>query len=314
LPIEFTAESLRLYLRSFAWPRLRFLLLGAGLLAAILVSPPFVLGIGNPPVRQAAAPKRSSSSAADAGKKLFDGNCVGCHGLDARGGEHAPDIATNPELQRMSDEQLFHIVHDGAAALAMPAFNSILSDGKIKTVVAYLRSLQGHMVGARATLPGDPVAGKSVFFGKAGCSQCHSIVESGAGSGGFIAADLTGYAAGRDPAEILRAITSPDENLNPRARTAVILTRDGQKLSGFIRNQDNFSVQLQSPDGTFHLLQRSELASLTYDPQSPMPADYSQRLSPAELNDLVSFLMRSASTESAAGRREKKGHNDDDDH
>jgi cytochrome c oxidase cbb3-type subunit III len=314
LPIEFTAESLRLYLRSFAWPRLRFLLLGAGLLAAILVSPPFVLGIGNPPVRQAAAPKRSSSSAADAGKKLFDGNCVGCHGLDARGGEHAPDIATNPELQRMSDEQLFHIVHDGAAALAMPAFNSILSDGKIKTVVAYLRSLQGHMVGARATLPGDPVAGKSVFFGKAGCSQCHSIVESGAGSGGFIAADLTGYAAGRDPAEILRAITSPDENLNPRARTAVILTRDGQKLSGFIRNQDNFSVQLQSLDGTFHLLPRSELASLSYDPQSPMPADYSQRLSPAELNDLVSFLMRSASTEPAAGRPEKRGHNDDDDH
>jgi cytochrome c oxidase cbb3-type subunit III len=262
---------------------------------------------------------RSAQSAASdssvSGRKLFDGNCAGCHGLDARGGEHAPDIAGNPEFQRMSDEQLFRIVHDGAASLTMPAFSSILSDGKIKAVVAYLRSLQGRTGGARATLPGDPAAGQSVFFGKAACSQCHSLVESGAGSGGFIASDLTGYATGRDPAEILQAITRPNDNLTPRARSAVILTRDGRKFSGLIRNQDNFSVQLQSLDGTFHLLGRSELASITYEAQSLMPADYSQRLTPAELNDLVSFLMRAASAEPGAGRRAKRGHNgDDDDH
>jgi cytochrome c oxidase cbb3-type subunit 3 len=314
LLIEFTAESLRLCLRLSVRPRLCWVFLGACLLAAILLRPPPVLGVENPPVEQAASPKPSSAPAADTGKKLFDGNCAGCHGLDARGGEHAPNIATNSEFQRMSDQQLFRIVHDGAASLAMPAFSSTLSDGRIRAVVRYLRSLQGRTGGALRALPGDPAAGKSIFFGKAGCSECHSIVDRGSGSGGFLASDLTGYAAGREPADILQAITNPDQNPNPRARMAAVVTGDGQRLTGLIRNQDNFSVQLQSLDGTFYLLQRSELASVTYQAHSLMPADYSRRLAAAELNDLTSFLMRAAAAEPLAARPDKKGHGDDDDH
>ena len=294
--------------------RVCFAFVGFSLLIAIRFSSALAWAMEKPWGQSVASPKRSTAVATEAGKKLFDGNCAGCHGLDARGGEHAPNIATNPEIQHKSDQELFRIVHDGAANLTMPAFSSILSDGKIKAVVAYLRSLQGRTAGAPATLPGDPTAGQSLFFGKAACSQCHTVVDSGAGSGGFIAADLTGYAAGREPEEIRRAITNPSENPNPRARTAVIVTRDGQKLSGFIRNQDNFSVQLQSLDGTFHLLQRSDLASVTYDRQSLMPADYAQRLRPAELNDLVSFLMRAAASQPTAGPRDqKKAHDGQDD-
>jgi cytochrome c oxidase cbb3-type subunit III len=284
------------------------------LLAVVLSSSTLIFGVEQARPQQPASPKPASADTSDAGKKLFDGNCAGCHGLDARGGEHAPNVATNPDVQRMSDEELFRVVHDGAASGTMPAFGSTLSDGKIKAVVAYLRSLQGRTVGAHAALPGDPAAGKSLFFGKAACAQCHSIVDSGTGSGGFIASDLTNYATGREPAEILRAITNPNENLNPRARTAVIVTRDGQKLTGFIRNQDNFSVQFQALDGTFHLLDRSGLESVTYDSHSLMPADYSQRLTPAELNDLVSFLMRAARADSEPGHRDEKRHDDDEDH
>jgi putative heme-binding domain-containing protein len=212
----------------------------------------------------------------------------------------------------MSDEQLFGIVHDGAASGTMPAFGAILSDDKIKAVGAYLRSLQGHSGGEHTALPGDSAAGKLLFFGKAACSECHSIVDSGAGSGGFLASDLTDYARSREPAEILRAITQPNDNLNPRARTAVIVTHDGQKLTGFIRNQDNFSMQLQSLDGTFHMLERSGLASVTYDPLSLMPADYGQRFSSAELDNLVSFLMRTAAVDQASSRQRKGKHDDED--
>lgn len=213
----------------------------------------------------------------------------------------------------MSDEQLFRIVHDGAASGTMPAFGGLLSDDRIKAVGAYLRSLEGRTGGEHTALPGDPAAGKLLFFGKAACSQCHGIVDSGAGSGGFLASDLTDYARSREPAEILRAITQPNDNLNPRARTAAIVTHDGQKLTGFIRNQDNFSIQFQSLDGTFHLLQRSGVASVTYNTQSLMPADYSQRLSAAELNDLVSLLMRAAAANTDYAHENKKGHDEDDD-
>jgi putative heme-binding domain-containing protein len=284
------------------------------LLSAVVLLSTFASRVQNSREQQTALSKgRASADAAEAGKKLFDSNCAGCHGLDARGGEHAPNIATNPELQRMSDEQLFRTVHDGAASGSMPAFGAILRDDKIKAVGAYLRSLQGHSGGEHTPLPGDPAAGKLLFFGKAACSQCHSIVDSGAGSGGFLASDLTDYARSREPAEILRAITQPNDNLNPRARTAVLVTHDGQKLTGFIRNQDNFSMQFQSLDGTFHMLERSGLASVTYDPLSLMPADYGQRFTSAELNNLVSFLMRTATVDQASSGQRKGKHDDEDD-
>jgi cytochrome c oxidase cbb3-type subunit 3 len=283
------------------------------LLSAVVLLSTFASRVQNSREQQTALSKgRASADAAEAGKKLFDSNCAGCHGLDARGGEHAPNIATNPELERMSDEQLFRTIHDGAASGSMPAFGAILSDDKIKAVGVYLRSLQGHSGGEHTPLPGDPAAGKLLFFGKAACSQCHSIVDSGAGSGGFLASDLTDYARSREPAEILRAITNPNDNLNPRARTAIIVTQDGQKLTGFIRNQDNFSMQFQSLDGTFHMLERSGLASVTYDPLSSMPADYGERLTSAELNNLVSFLMRTAAVDQASSGQRKGKHDDED--
>ena len=259
----------------------------------------------------------ASAASTEAGKKVFDRNCAGCHGLDARGGEHAPNIANNPELQRMADAQLIRIVHDGAASGAMPAFGSTLKDGEIKAVVGYLRSLQGRSGGeaAAAKLPGDPAAGRLLFFGtnggKAGCAECHSVVVEGAGAGGFIAPDLTTYAEAREPAEILRAITNPSENPNARWRTAVVTMRDGEKFSGLIRNQDNFSVQLQAPDGSFHLLDRASVAEVTFDSKSMMPANYGERLTPVELNDLISFLMRSAAAEGAAKSRDSKRRDDD---
>jgi cytochrome c oxidase cbb3-type subunit III len=258
--------------------------------------------------QQSGSAQSAASNSTDAGKQVFASNCAECHGLDGRGGEHAPNIATNPDIQAMSDDQLFRIVHNGAGSLAMPAFGKILSPAEIKSVVAYLRVLQGRGA-AQAALPGDPAAGKSLFYGQAACSRCHTV----AGAGGFIASDLTAYASGQTPADILAAITNPNENLNPRSRTAVIVARSGQKLTGFVRNQDNFSVQFQALDGTFHLFRRSAIASLIYSSQSLMPADYAHRLSSAQLNDLVSFLMRAAATDATPLPSGKERHHDDDD-
>src|SRR5271155_1720335 len=110
--------------------RCRFYFAGALLLGVVLFSAMLASGTGYACAQQPVSPKRASADASAAGKKLFDGNCAGCHGLDARGGEHAPNIATNPEVRRMADEELFRVVHDGAASGTMPAFGSTLSDAK----------------------------------------------------------------------------------------------------------------------------------------------------------------------------------------
>ena len=71
-------------------------------------------------------------------------------------------------------------------------------------------------------------------------------------------------------------------------------TRDGKEYSGVVRNEDNFSLQLQGLDGDFQLFQKSELSSFSRQPGSLMPADYGSTLNRDELNDLISFLMFSA--------------------
>lgn len=234
------------------------------------------------PHRAAAAPNLQT------GKKIFTTTCAACHGLDGRGGEHAPDIAGSSEVQQMTSAQIFHMVHDGSDSGAMPAFGATFSSAQINSIIAYLRVLQGAQ--GAVQLPGDPAAGKSLFFGDASCAQCH-MVE---GQGGFIGPDLSAYAATHTVDEIRTAITDPSRNLDPRQMPVSVTTKDGQTFSGIPRNEDNFSLQLQSLDGTFHMFRMSDVARVEHSSHSLMPAGYSQKFSAAQINSLISFLMRAA--------------------
>ncbi len=114
-----------------------------------------------------------------------------------------------------------------------------------------------------------------------------------AGKGGFIASDLSDYARAHTVEQIRKEITTPP-NSDHRARMATATARSGEKYTGRIRNEDNFSLQLQALDGIFHFLAKSEIEELEYSSQPLMPSDYGSTLSPDELNDVVSFLMSAA--------------------
>jgi cytochrome c oxidase cbb3-type subunit III len=227
---------------------------------------------------------RASGSRNDAaGKQIFASTCAACHGLDGRGGERGPDISRRREVQRLPDQALLQIVREGIPATGMPAFRS-LGGQRIQAVVHYLRNLQGQT--GVVDPPGDPKRGKALFFGQPGCSGCHMVK----GEGGFIGSDLSSYAGTQSAADIRSAITDPNRNLDSRKRIVVVTTPDGQTLTGAVRNEDNFSLQLQTADGTLHLLNRPELRSIEYQPRSLMPDDYGSRLRHEELDDLVSYL------------------------
>lgn len=204
--------------------------------------------------------------------------CAACHGLDGRGGEHAPNIATDPAIQGLSDRQLYGIIHTGIANQGMPSFAS-LGEARLHVLVAYVRTLSGK---SETVVPGDPARGKAIFFGKGHCDACHSI----RGRGGFLGGDLTRLGQVRSPGEIREEIVAPDAAQG--LGTAV--TRAGQRFTGVLRNEDNFSVQLLSTDGVFHLLLKSQLVSWQPGKVALMPGDYGRRLSAVELRDLVRYL------------------------
>jgi cytochrome c oxidase cbb3-type subunit III len=217
------------------------------------------------------------------GAAIFAANCAGCHGADGRGGEHAPNIATAPEVQHLMDSELAGIVRHGISGAGMPAFSSLLKPPEIADVVAYLRLLQGR--GDIVKLPGDADRGRVLFFGKAQCSDCHMVN----GKGGFIGSDLSFYGADAKPDQIRAIILDPGKNLPADKKATTVVTLKGQKITGMLRINDNFSLSLQTLDGAFHFLPKAQLAQVDIGSRSLMPA---ATLDGKEMDDLVSYLLK----------------------
>lgn len=73
-----------------------------------------------------------------AGKKLFERHCVGCHGLEGRGQEDAPDLHT-PVVQSAPPGVLFWFLRNGDLRRGMPSW-SRLPDQQRWQLVSYLQT------------------------------------------------------------------------------------------------------------------------------------------------------------------------------
>jgi cytochrome c oxidase cbb3-type subunit 3 len=260
--------------------------------------------------KQAAGPGDGNASNAVAsrlaGRRIFVSSCAACHGLDGHGGERAPDILTRAELQRMSQAEIERVIRNGVPTKRMPAFAGALEPAQIRDAAAYLHGL---MHGSEsAEVRGDPVAGKELFYGKAACSGCHMVN----GEGGFLASDLSLYGGLHSASEMHDAIVDPTKVSNRGERQVTATLRDGDEISGVARNEDNFSLQVQSSDSKFHLLMKSDLAKLEFSPEPLMPSDYAQKLTARELDDVISFLVRAAESNAKAAPGAARSKNPDD--
>jgi cytochrome c oxidase cbb3-type subunit III len=242
----------------------------------------------------------AQSARHDGGRQLFATTCAACHGLDGKGSERAPNIVTNPQVQKLSTSQMFRIVSTGVPGTGMPGFQR-LGKPAITSLVAYLKGLQGK--NQAASLHGDPRRGEELFFGSAQCSACHMV----AGRGGFSAPDLSTYSQTHTPGKIKSAITNPAERDSIKA-TVTAITANGERYQGIIRNEDNFSLQLQATDGGFHFFSKADLKKIDRSLGSMMPSDYSSRLSAAQLNDIVSYLLNLGKS---SGRAAAQHHDDE---
>ena len=232
---------------------------------------------------------RAQESEVGPGAQRFMEYCAGCHGADGRGGDKAPPLVAPSIKAKRSDSELFRIVHDGTRG-GMPPFAQI-GEANISAVLQYVRRLSGNATEtgapAEAAVTGDVDAGRALYFGKAQCSNCHLMQ----GKGGFIANNLTNYGRTRGVEAILQAITNPDNPLVPSSEVAIATTNTGQKITGVLRNEDAFTLALQTEDGRFHLLARSDVIDVHYTERSLMPREYGKRLTSTELNDIVSFMI-----------------------
>jgi cytochrome c oxidase cbb3-type subunit III len=263
--------------------------------AAVASFAAFALYAASPQDGQKSVVKRPPPSpSTSGGQQTFDSSCASCHGLDGRGGERAPDIATRPEIARLSDQDLLKVLRSGIPEKGMPSF-AALGSAKLSALLSYVRSLQGK--GTAMPVVGNTEKGKELYWGKAGCSECHMVN----GAGGFLGPDLSKYGENHSVTEIHAAIVQPEKIPGTRGHVAELTAKDGKVYAGLVRNEDNFSLQVLSLDGTFHLFSKSDLTAIHFRQEPLMPGDYGSKLSVADVDALAAYLAGLARTKQKRG-------------
>ena len=72
--------------------------------------------------------------------------------------------------------------------------------------------------------------------------------------------------------------------------TVTVVTRTGQHITGIAKNEDTFSIQLLDTNQQLHLLLKKNLESVTHERVSLMPPYSKDKLSDADVRDLVAYL------------------------
>lgn len=222
-------------------------------------------------------------AAIEAGDGLFHERCAVCHGQQAQGAMAANLVRTRT-VRRGSEAGLFDLIREGIPGTDMPPQPDLPSEG-IWQIVSYLRALA--LPGEQPPLPGDPVAGHAVFR-EAGCAGCH-IVN---GAGGFLGPSLDSIAVMKASERIRADVLQPDDEFAEGFEPVEVVTRDGRRVRGALKNEDTFVVLVLLPGGETEAFRRSDLESLEMLSRSLMPADYASRLSAEDLQNVLAYLDR----------------------
>jgi putative heme-binding domain-containing protein len=241
--------------------------------------------LGRPAPPTTSNPLARDVGAVEAGHSRFQQLCTGCHGRSGEGGQgegQGPNLVNSWEVRRASDAELMSWIREGVKGTAMPAF--ALPADQIRQLAAFVRSLNAPA--NTVPVPGDAAKGEALFYGKAECGTCHTI----RGRGGYLGPDLSNVGAAHRLSELRDAILNPAA-LSPEGFRPVMLSGG---VRAIVKHQSNWSMQIIDEKGQVHLLHGAEMKNVKLERGSWMPADYAQRLSPAETNDLIAFLSRQA--------------------
>jgi putative heme-binding domain-containing protein len=224
-------------------------------------------------------PRAGDPEAIRFGMGSFRGRCANCHGMDARGGR-GPDLL--PVLAVATDERLFQTIKRGVPGTEMPASGASTSEDEIWATLAYLRNLA--VPGLAETPRGDAASGEQIFA--ANCAGCHRV----RGSGGRLGPDLSRIGSGRTHAALTREIRTASAYLVPGYEPVTLVTADGSRVRGVIKNEDTFSIQIMDVGERLRGYLKSELRDVVKDKRSVMPDFGHDRLNDSQLNDLLSYL------------------------
>jgi cytochrome c oxidase cbb3-type subunit III len=219
------------------------------------------------------------------GEPLYKQNCATCHGIDARGSQGPNLVRSTVVLHDEKDEEIGAVIKAGRPQGGMPA-SPQLSVAEIHSISQYLK-MQVELAANRGTygqtygdlrnkVTGDPRQGEAFF--NANCTSCHSATGDLAKIGSKF----------QQAAQLQQRFLWP-ASFGPAKAT--VTTASGEKITGTISREDDFTISLYDATGNYHVWPKDKVTVDVPDRLQGRRALLS-KYSNAEIHNMTAYLVK----------------------
>jgi len=216
------------------------------------------------------------------GESLFVQNCAFCHGRDTGGGETGPDLTRSKLVaDDVGGDKIGPVVVNGRQEKGMPRFK--LGDQEVKNLAAYIhaqKKLAESQKGGRRGVDvadlqtGNAESGKKYFNGTGKCAGCHSPTG-----------DLAGVAARYQGLKLEERMLYP----HGAAANIVVTLASGEKLTGKVGYQDEFTIGMRDSNGWYRSWPVSAV-KFKIDSPADAHAELLAQYSDDDVHNLMAYL------------------------
>lgn len=203
-------------------------------------------------------------------------------------GRTTADGAADLALAQLSDIQQLNPALQLDALLAA----ELRPEAEVSRAAAALRDLltsaeHPHALYDFCLNGGDAKRGESIFFDRTdvSCQRCHRVGERG----GAVGPELTTIARDKDAAYLLKSIVDPNAVIAKGFETTILVLSDGRVVTGIVQEEDDDRITLVTAEAETKIVPKDDIEDRVVG-QSAMPTDVVEKLSLADLRDLIAYL------------------------
>ncbi len=236
------------------------------------------------------------------GTRLWNAECVTCHGPRARGGTGGSSLLRSAVVYEDRNGSRLGPFFKAGHPMQSGRNSEVLTPAEINDLLHFVLQQRNDTLRGSAPfnvkdiLTGNATAGAEYFNTVGGCTKCHSVTGDLAGIGSRLTAPVdvqqrmvfpTGRGAGRGRG------AAPGGGPPPPSRTAVTVTltpATGEPMSGVLVEMDDFFVTYRNASGQIQVVRRTPSLRVVVNDPLQAHRDLLNRLTDNAMHDLTAYL------------------------
>ncbi len=178
------------------------------------------------------------------------------------------------ELDLNQQQGLLEHPQESIRAAAAKSLVTRTSDSRQQVIDRYAAALNEN---------GDPAIGRQVF--QKHCANCHRLQDIGH----VVGPDIANY-SGKPAQSLLIAMLAPNQAVDPRYQSYVVVLNDGRSVTGLIAEETASSLILLAAEGKRESVLRSEVDEIRGTGKSLMPEGFEQNATTDDVTHLWAFF------------------------